>query len=271
MSNSTITCVYTIPLMGSQSGAALLARMKLIPIDLTLPHLWGLRYFSDASSLVGSSIVRTVVFKMVPTSVATATASLDAGNIGSPVLDLTVTSAGDGYVAPAVVSISGGDAGNGTVPYEAATATAIMKMTSVAILSGGGGYQDGDVVVVSGGGWGPDVVLPTAEISAVVGGGVATVITVLTPGSGLTQPPDFTVVSNSGSGILLSAGLGVDSLSLNNAGAGYSSAPTVGMISSYVAAHPDTSDQGSSLANFMTQVFQAALNTDVIASIPVVS
>ena len=268
---TTITCTYTVPLMGSQSSASLLARMKAIPCDLTLPHLLGLRYASDSSAISGSNVIRTMTFKMTPISGASASTGLQAGNRGSSLLPPTVQSAGSGYAAPPVVAFSGGDAPDGTPPYDPASINCTMKLTDFIIINGGSGYGDGDLLTFSGGGVGSSIVQPTAEVASIGPGGTITTLQILSAGSGLTQPPDAVVVSSGGTGAVLSAGLGVAAVNLIRNGQGYGSVPSIGFTPSFVAAFTTSAAQAKALANFMTGIFTAALNSDVLAATPVVS
>lgn len=267
MTNSLITCSYQFTARGGQTLSSLINRLNAVPVDLTVPSYFGLRYVVDTTSIVGNIVTRTLAFSMVPSADASATCSLNASSTGAQIEETTVTASGAGYVAPPVVTLSGG----GT-PLTKAVLRPVMKAAGAVIVKPGLGYHSGTTTAtLTGGGLPKDGTQGT--VSATFGGsGELTSVTVLTGGSEYTAPPQLVLVDtdpNPGAGAVVSMGLGVDFLDIiGRGGAGYSTAPTIAFTPTFKQRFPDGTDQRSSLASFMTQIFEQAINGEVTALVP---
>ncbi|MBR0871346.1 filamentous hemagglutinin family protein [Bradyrhizobium tropiciagri] len=146
--------------------------------------------------------------------------SLDSGPVGGASLTfnvsgVTLVNGGSGYTSVPTVTI-GGTGGSG------AQATASLGVVSIAVSAGGAGYSNGDPVTVTG----PDGTgfTGTAIVDA---SGAITGVKITAGGSGFTGAiTSVDVTSATGSGATLTASLGVVSVSVTNAGSGYTSIPT---------------------------------------------
>jgi hypothetical protein len=127
-------------------------------------------------------------------------------------------------------------------PVGAATAVATLfpgdrgsPLESIAVTFGGSGYVQPPIVSFTGGGIGASSETMAPAAHAVLTGGVVTAIVIDNPGFGFTSPP------------------------------------TVVLTPLFHAMFPDTTDQASTVKNWMTGVFQQALRQPIVAAIPVVS
>lgn len=233
MTTSSATLVYTAPL-GGASAARIIALMSAVPVPPDVLRFYGLRIVSDATVGTGP-VVRTVTLGLNPVSAATATTVLlAAGDSGSPVESITVTSPGSGYVASPIVSFTGGrpatpvqelpllgsvrlrqSEGIGTPAptnqfepqlNSPAAGAAFLKAVSAAVVSGGAGYHAGTTTIVVTGQLksvgakpslteSPNVGIGTPMVlTPTIGGGVITGISITDPGSGYVGVPTITVV-----------------------------------------------------------------------------
>jgi hypothetical protein len=282
---TTCTLAYTAYL-GGGTAAAVAAQMAAVPVPQSMLDFYGVRVISD-STPAASPVVRTIVLGLNPASTATATASLETQNSGSPVGALAVTSAGSGYVAPPIVSFTGGRPapvvrpGFPTIAIDVnqlegsvnapAVAACYLKVVSAAVVAAGAGYSANTAINVTGrlakNGI-PAVLTPT-----IVGGHITGVV-VTTPGSGYVGAPTITVVDPAvtpGSGGIISVSMGVGSLVLQRGGSGYSSPPTVVLTPIFQSLFPPAGDQAAPFAELMTTALEQAIKSPVTASAPMVT
>ena len=172
-----------------------------------------------------------------------------------------------------------------------AGAQAYLKVVSIAIGSGGSGYSAGTTLSLSGayprpGGAQPNTKVPTGgPPPAVVGagtlmvltptivGGSITGVTIVSAGTKYPHPPTITAVDpmGTGTGAVLTAVMGVESIDVLQPGAGYNAAPTVVLTPLFQALFPPASDQARPLATLMLSALQQALMSPVSAGAPVIA
>lgn len=161
-----------------------------------------------------------------PTLPGTSTQGFTVG--GESVISMQVTNPGIGYVAPATVSFTSPVLSGGTSP----TATANYKVVSANVsdsgTAAGSGYAVGDVLVVNAN---TSVILTVTGISG--GGGTGPISSLsVTSGGTLSTPlagvKTTTNTTGTGSGAILSAKCGINTITITNGGDGYTTvAPTV--------------------------------------------
>jgi hypothetical protein len=264
--SSSITCGYRLTVVGGRPVASFQAAMAAVAIDLTLPNLYGLLYFSDVTSVSGQTITRTLGFRTGPSPAATASVAMVPGDgSGSPVDSISLSSPGDGYARAPLVSFSGG------TPDRPASARAQMQAGTPIVLRGGSGYSGSPAVVFTGGELWPGGVQATGHVT--LSGSAISALVIDTLGGPYGISPTVTI-GGSGSGAIITVGLSVASLELLDGGLGYdpASPPSVLMTPVFQSFFPDaSSNQASSLAEFMRAGFQYALQTPVLALAPVVA
>ncbi len=175
---TTATITYTA-FLGGGSAASVAALMASVPPPPDVLQFYGLRVLSDVTP-AASPVVRTIMFALGPSITATATAVLETQDSGSPVESVTVTAQGLGYVAPPVVSFTGGRSltptrvvalqgprrQHQTIPSDpgipqpinnaddsldsAAAAVAYLKVAAAAVTAGGAGYSAATFIAVTG-------------------------------------------------------------------------------------------------------------------------
>jgi hypothetical protein len=265
---TTITCPYSLTVVGGQSVASLQALMAAVPIDFALPQMYGLRLTADSIGAVGQVITRTLTFSASPSVVATASLSLVPGNgSGSPLDSVGSITPGAGYAGPPIIATS-----SGTAPNKPAQLVATMELTDVLIIKGGAGYTGATRVDFVGGQLAPGGVQATASVT--VEGGAVTAITPVTPGGPYNVPPTVVISDvGGGAGAVGSAGLGVSGIDIVYVGMGYVPAAPPGLAFTPIfdSRFLSGSDRASSLRNFMKSVFEEFLDTPVFGLEPVVS
>ena len=191
---------------------------------------------------------------LIPNAVilATATATLSGSTVGA----INVTNGGSNYLAPPVVTLSGGS-GSG------AAATAIVTggvVTGFTITNAGSGYTSAPTVTIA-----PP--LDTATATATLSGSTVGAINVTDGGAGYLNPPVVTLSGGGGTGAtataLLSNGVVIG---INVAGgSGYTSAPTVTIASpstgSLAVSYTSPNATGSLTYTPATNVFGTATIT----------
>jgi hypothetical protein len=276
---STATLTYTA-FLGGATDTELAALISAVPVPPSVLNALGLRVISD-NTPVANPVVRTIVLALNPASTATATAALATQNSGSAVGAITVTSPGSGYVLPPIVSFTGGRPANVVVAgfptlstdvnqlavsaNSPAAAQAYLKVVSTNIAAGGSGYSAGTTLSVVGAqeqGATPAVLTPT------IVGGVITAVAITNAGDGYTGIPQVFAVDpmGTGSGAVITAGMGVGNIALYRGGTGYISAPTVVLTPAFQALFPPTGDQAYPLQQLMTSALEVATMGPVFAS-----
>jgi|SRR5579871_317459 len=270
MTNSLITCAYTLTAVGAQSIATLTPRFAAVPLDLTIPRLFGLLPESDSTAApVGTSVTRTIVFRMVPNTPAAASIVLLGGQPLGKIAHVSLSVAGFGYAKPPIVSFG--------TPGAKGQAHARGQVVSGIVLQGGSGYTGATVATFVGGEVEPTgtVAKATPNISA----GVITGVTMVSAGQGYQSYPDIVFTdSGGGSGASGIGALEVENVVVDNPGDGYSASTPVTLTPVFPASFPDASQaggangQGQVLQGWMLQELQQALNTTyIVAAVPVVS
>ena len=264
--STSISCGYRLNVVGGRPVSSFQTAMAAVPIDLTLPNLYGLLYATDVTATSGQMVTRTLGFNTGPSSPATASVAMVPGDgSGSPVDSVTVSSPGDGYARAPLVTFSGG------TPDRPAAARAKMQAGSALVLRGGSGYSGPPAVVFTGGELWPGGVQATGHVT--LAAGAISALIVDSPGGPYGVPPTVTI-GGAGSGAIITVGLSVSSIELLDGGLGYdpSNPPSVLMTPVFQSFFPDAAgNQASSLAEFMRAGFQYALQTPVLALLPVVS
>jgi hypothetical protein len=266
MPNSLITCAYKLTAVGARPVASLAAAMAAVPVDLTLPNLYGLLYSGDATATSGQTVTRTMQFMMVPSPAATGFTSVATGDSqGFSLTGLTVDSGGDGYAAPPLLTFA---ITSGNPPLRAARAHALMGASSANVLVGGSGYSGTPTVTFSQGQLAPGGVQATGHVG-LTGSAVSSLI-IDTPGGPYNAPPVVTI--SGGTGAIVSVALNVTGLILDDPGIGYATAPSMIFSPTYKQFFPDAShNQAGSLSEFMRARFQYFLQTSVLAALPVIT
>jgi len=157
--SSQVTLAYSVePLAQSQSNIA--TAMAAVPVPADFLREFALRVTSDATP-AANPVVRTIVIAFNPTVAATATATL----AGTSVDHFTVTGAGQNYIRPPVVFLTGGGTPITDVPPKVldgiirkARGSAFLKLVGANSLVGGAGYSGATLVSLIGG-------LPPADIN----------------------------------------------------------------------------------------------------------
>jgi hypothetical protein len=273
MPTATATLEYKTVAFGDLTGIE--AAYAAAPLPTTILTALGL--------LVESAVVTgadyTVTLGLVPTSPATATAALEPGvndeTEGSPVVSLTLTAGGSGYVVPPLVEFSGGQGsvpppGGVEIPLVPAAAIAQLSLLSVTVDAGGTGYTDPVVTIV--GGLTANSILTGTQATATATdvGGIITAIVVTSSGGGYTSLPKVVITDPTGSGAVATAVMQVATLAITRAGSGYCSPPTVTLVPLFKAFFPDGPNQAAPLKNLMTTGLQQSMLTQVQAVAPVI-
>ncbi len=268
--NTTATCVYRVA-QGGASLTSLQSKVAAVAVDPSLLSTIGARITSDSTAIVSTNVVRTIVFSIVPTVAAGATAALNSNDFLSGV---SVFSAGSDYILPPVVKFAGGN------PYKIASARATLKAVGVNVVAGGSGYTAAAVATAVGainpnhdirlGEEAPKPVL----LSLTIGGGGAIVgVTITNPGADYNGVPSVVVtdVVGGGSGAIIDLSMGVDAVDVVYPGAGFQAVPACQLIPAFRVMFPDGPSQAAPFANLMTTAIAQAVMTPVVADAPVLA
>jgi hypothetical protein len=281
MPNKNITFAFSVTAVGNQTIATLAAALAAVPIDLAMCRLYSLMPTQaaalagaggDQTVTVGQTATRTIVLAMNingnPGLVSPATATATVGGFGNGVLSLTLTNGdtnGD-YSAPPIVGTTGGGGGKGM------TAIAEMGIAESLISNQGSGYTAATRVKLANVQMDPDGELPVINPIPAIAGGMITAVLVTSPGSGLTTYPDLQFTDpGGGSGASGVMSLTVDELILTGPGSGYTSAPTITFSELFQVSNPDSTNQASTLRQWMQKVLEAAMRTPIFSAQPVIS
>lgn len=139
---------------------------------------------------------------------------------GGVINSLSITAGGELFSYPVSVSITGGG-GSGA----AATASLGLTSASISIGDGGTGYTTAPSVGFSGGG-----ASQQAQATATISGGVVTAITITNPGRGYTSAPTIAITGGGGTGATATANaenFTVVGATVTDGGSGYTSQPAI--------------------------------------------
>jgi hypothetical protein len=247
--------------VAATSAAVTSAAIALIPLDLTLPQIYGLLPITDVIGGAGTNVTRTVQTQMTPTIAdAAGTAVMNGGALAS----VTVTNQGGLYGMPPVLTFTGG---NPTAP---AQGIVLCKVRGCIVLLGGSGYT-GATIVTFVGGLAPGGTAATGTVT-VVAGAVTGIVMTNTGGPYLQAP--FAVISDTGggTGAEVVAGLSVDSVRVTYGGLAYKAAPTAVFTPLFKQMLPDSAgsaNQGASLSAWMDGTLAQLLKLPVQSTITV--
>ena len=204
-----------------------------ITIDKTLPNSSKVRFYTSPSLEV-----RPLLYPVVDEDLATDVfpppvyrTPVATANVTSFVISVTVTNGGSGYITPPTVSFSSGGA-RATANIDISTG----RVTSITVTNGGSNYKTTPTVGIYGGGGieATAKVLLSSKVSS---------IAVTDRGAGYTDTPPTVTIIGVGTGARATATLndqgGVQSVTVDNGGNGYSTAPGVTFTSPQKASAPD--------------------------------
>lgn len=261
---------YLLEVYGNQTQASLLARMAAVPLDLTLPQMWGLIPDSDAMATpTGTEITRTIELNMCNSAAASITAALDSSPNNGRVAKLTL-GATAGYMAgPPILSFTAPNPGG-----QKAAGVPVMGVKQAVIANGGSGYNGATTTAaLVGGNLAPGGTPATLGAITLIGN-VVTNVAIATPGSGYTTYPTIVITDSSGagSGAEIYGGLNLVGVTLTNPGFLYSTAPVVTVTSLFSANCPGEVAPGelfdNTMANWMTIQLQIGVRSPINASMP---
>lgn len=262
MPNTILTYTATGSIV-TTSGTAALAALKLVPLDLTLPRIWGLLPITDTPAFGFPNLTRTVVAQMTPTiGDATGTAVLGVGGNSGNVASVTMTAEGGLYACPPVVTFTGGG------PVQPAQGFANCKVRGCIALLGGSGYTAATVVTFRGplapGG------VPATGTVTVIAGAVTGIVMTNTGGPYLQQPDAIISDTGGGKGAEVVAGLSVSSVGVTFGGVGYQTVPTVVFTPLFKQMVPDSAGnaaQQATLKGWMDGFIANAMNLPFVSTI----
>lgn len=263
MSNTTITCPYQATAT-NQSIPDLQTILAGVPIDLSLPRLWGVVPTADATTNPSGSTVQRVIVLTMGTAFTGAGPVVDGGEKASPIRSVTLPGGlPTNYGAPPIVSFPDAT-GSG------ATAFVEMGLGTIEILNGGTGYTGvTTVATVVGGDLAPGGV--PAQVTPTVALGVVTGITIVNPGKGYNVFPQIVISdTGGGSGAVVVAALTPVGITLQQQGNDYR-APELTLTPFFKSCCPDTADQSAPFKNWMTQVLADGAQTAINALAPTIT
>jgi len=262
---SQILCQYTAVAAGAISAATLSTLMGAVPVDNDFLVNYGLRVTADSMGTLGNTVTRSITLSMVPSLSAVAIVTLEGGEQPSKVQTVSMSSAGTDYVAPPVIGFSAPAAGS-----VQALGHANLGVQTVSVTLGGAAYSAQSVAVFTGGG---ATLSQQATATLTIVGGVVIAVTVTGAGGPYGRIPTVTVVdpTGAGSGAVLAAHLGVQSVTVDAQGNGYPPSATCNVVALFKAMFPDSSDQAAPVKAWMQGVLQQSLNMPIVALVPVVS
>ena len=277
MSNSQFVCGYKVTARGGQTIAVLAAALAAVPIDLTIPQLFGMIPIADVTTISGQTATRNITLQFAPLVPAMGTATLFPGENGGPIETLLPTNseANGDYAAIPVISFVGGSPQQSNNPGASytmnATAAAHMMLLDAFVVNPGSGYSNAATAVIIGGGLDPVNGVPGTASPTVVAGGAIGGVSFLNRGFGYSSFVQIQIVDPSGgSGAVIFGGLSVFGIKLFNPG-NYKTAPTPVFTPYFQASNPDSTNQKSIVRGFMTRALEEALRSPVTAVEPVVS
>jgi hypothetical protein len=268
--NATVTCVYRVA-QGGASLTSLQSKVAAVAVNPSILSALGARITSDSTAIAAGFAVRTIVFSIVPTVPAGATASLNSNDFLSGV---SVFSAGSGYILPPVVKFVGGS------PYKIASARATLKAVSVNIIANGSGYTAAAKATAVGAinpnhdiKLGEEAVRPVLLSLTIGGGGAIVGAAIVDAGADYEGVPTVVVtdVPGGGSGAVIVLSMGVDAVDVVYPGQGFQAVPACQLIPAFRVMFPDGANQAAPFANLMTTAIAQAVMTPVVADAPVLA
>jgi hypothetical protein len=261
-----IICAYELTVSGNQSQASLAARFAAVPLDLSLPQMWGLIPIEDVTTEpTAKEILRTITLHF-DNAGATLTPVQDTDPLHGGIDSLTLGATSGYFAGPPVITISPSPIPGG----KPAAAVAIMGVTEAIVANGGSGYTGASVATLVGGNLAPGGTPATLGPIALIGGVVSS-IAIATPGSGYTTFPTIVITdSGGGSGAEVYGGLQIVGTTMTAHGSLYSSLPTITVTALFNASVPgemaETTD--ATMANWMTGQLQIATRSPINAFVP---
>lgn len=260
MPNTILTYVATGSIV-TTPGAAALAALKRVPVDLTLPRIWGLLPISDAPVFAFPNLVRTIVCQMTPTVADAAGTVVMAGGNPGAVASVTMTNPGGLYGMPPVLTFAGGN------PTNPAQGLASCAVGGCVVLLGGTGYTGATIVTFTGP-LAPGGVPATGTVT--VAFGAVTGIVITNTGGPYLQPP-VAVISDTGGGVgaEVVAGLSVAAVVITYKGAGYQAAPAAVFTPLFKQMVPDSAgnaNQQATLKGWMDGFIANAMKLPFIST-----
>ena len=249
---------YFLTVVGNQTQATLDGLMKAVPLDLSLPRLWGVIPTSDTLSILSSSLIRRRILCDFGLGTAAITANMFPGDGNrSIVQSLTLGAEAGFFAAPPILVFSGGN------PELAASAVPVMGVATALVARGGAGYTGAATAALVGGNLAPGGTPATLGAITVVAGAV-TAVAIATAGSGYTTWPEIVVTDPAATvQAEVYGGLQIVSLTLISPGLGYDSAPTITTTPVFPTNLLPGEVNDTTLANWMTGIFQNKLRTPI--------
>lgn len=262
-----ILCQYNLTVAGNQSQASLAARLAAVPLDLSLPAMWGLIPDGDATTEPSGTVIERLISLNMGHGTASITAALDSSPTTGAVSKLTLGATVSYFAAPPILSFSKPNP-SGLV----AAAVPIMGVKQAVVANGGSGYNGATTTAkLVGGNIAPGGTPATLGAMTIIGN-VVTNVAIATPGSGYTTYPVIVITDSSGagSGAEVYGGLNLVGVTLNSGGSLYSVAPIVTVTPLFDASAPaelgETTD--ATMANWMTIALQIGVRSPVLAFVP---
>jgi hypothetical protein len=248
-----------LTIAGNQTQATLAALMAAVPLDLTLPQLWGVIPTSDVTANLTATSTRRRIRLDYGLGTAAITANMFVGdNNGGSVASLTLGVEAGFFAAPPILVFSGG--GTPVVP---ASAVPIMGVTQSVVARGGIGYTGAATAALVGGNLAPGGVPATLGAITLAGGHVVAVA-IATAGSGYTTYPTIVVTDPAATQQAEVYGaLQIVDLTLINAGTAYGSAPTITTTPVFPTNLAPGELDGACFSQWMDGVFKNQLRTPV--------
>lgn len=265
MPNVQVSCPYVVRATG-QTVADLAVVLAAVPLDLALPRLWGVVPIADATtaSTPGPTEVERVITMRFGTAGSFAgVAVTDSGELRSPIRSCAVPGGiASNFGAPPILSFSDATGAG-------ASAIAICGAGTVFVINGGAGYTGATTARAIHGDLAPGGV--DATFTPVIGGGVITGVTVVTPGSGYNTFAELVFTdTGGGSGAVAYVALTPVAIAMGQLGQGYS-APSLVVTPFFTSCAPDSSNQEGCFANWMTQILAEGVQSVVKAISPAIS
>jgi hypothetical protein len=262
MPNTQIACAYTARATG-QSAVNLGADLAEVPIETSLPLIWGCTPKTDATVIASPDVTRTITLAIgsafSSSGGITVTGGSPRGSIASAIF---TSSPPTDYGAPPIVSFTD-TTGSG------ATAAVTMAAGAFNILSGGSGYTGATTAAVVGGNLAPGGRVATVTPHFTLG--VLTSITIVDGGVGYTSFAEVVLTdSGGGSGAVVFMTLTPVGIAIYQPGSGYT-APTMRLTPWFTSGAPDDSNQAGCFSNWMTEILAAGAGSVVSAALPVLS
>ena len=272
--STKVVCDFDLNVNGTQSQANLNAQLAAVPLDLSLPQLWGAIPTSDVTSNIGGTQIRRRIQLTFDNG---ATAAITPTMQDSRVSKLTLGAVAGWWAAIPILQFTGGF----TTPKPAgaiqtpAQAQAVMGLGTALIARGGTGYTAPTASLVGGNlapGGTPAVLGAVTQVA-----GVITAVAITSAGSGYTQFPVIVISDPTGSGAEVYGALTVVGATLTNPGYGYSSVPTMSVLpllpqmGGNAGLPPSGGVDPGSFRNWMTGVIKQTMRTPVLVPISLYS